>query len=78
MMIVYFLEIDAFTPPSFSFIVIGYICVILNHLTMQPRILAAIERLNYIYLHRDNFEMTFIPVLICMMKLIVELSIELL
>lgn len=78
MMINYFTVNRGFNPDEISFVVIGYICCVLNHLTMQPRILAAIQRLNFIYLHSDNFDGTTVPALICLMKLIVEVSIELL
>jgi len=61
-----------------TFVVIGFICVILNHLAMQPRIMASIERMIYIYHHRDNFDNTFLPLVVCYMKFIVELSVELL
>lgn len=50
----------------------------LNHMTMQPRIWQAIERLNYLFLHKDKFECVWIPAMICSMKLTVELSIEIL
>ena len=78
MMVNYFSENHAYNPDEVSFVVIGYICCTLNHLIMQPRILAAIQRLNFIYLHSEHFDGTTVPAIICMMKLMVEVSIELL
>ena len=77
-MISYFTINQGFEPTDVSFVVIGYICCMLNHLYMQPRVLAALQRLNFIYLHPENFEGTTVPALICLMKLIIEVSIEML
>ena len=79
-MLSYFLVNKAYDPVEgqFSFVVIGFICVIMNHLAMQPRILASIDRMMYVYHHRGSFDSTFLPLLVCYMKFSVELSVELL
>ena len=46
------------------------------HMTMQPRIFAGIERLNYIFLHPQNFETTIIPTMVCVMKIFTEVGVE--
>ena len=59
-------------PKSFSYLAFSYICTIVNHMAMQPRIYQPIERLNFLYLHPEKFESVMIPGMICSMKLIVE------
>ena len=43
---------------------------------MQPKILAAIERLVYIMEHPDKFDEIVIPIVICLMKLFIEFYLE--
>ena len=42
------------------------------HMTMQPKLFDAIERLYYIKMHPHKFDKITIPLSICFFKLIVE------
>ena len=39
---------------------------------MQPKVLDAIERLFYIIMHLEKFDSIAIPIIICLLKLVVE------
>ena len=43
---------------------------------MQPNILQAIERLFFIVLHKKSFDRLVIPIIICMMRLNIEILLE--
>ena len=48
----------------------------MNHLVMQPRVKSAIDRLSYLRSHIDRFETPALPIFICLLKLIVEVFVE--
>lgn len=60
----------------FILLVIKLFCSILLHVEMQPRIADAIERLFYLRDHPHKFDNIEMPYLICVMKMMVELNIE--
>lgn len=53
-----------------------YICSIILHMTLQPRVHNALERLYYIKKHPHKFDRISIPMSICYFKLIVEIQTE--
>lgn len=67
-------------PPEQEFpyviFVLKYICAMILHMTMQPKLYDAIERLYYIKSHPHKFDRITIPLIICMFKLLVELFTE--
>jgi len=60
----------------FSTITSKLMCAIILHLTMQPKIHEALERLSYIKRHPHRFERVTVPIVICYMKLIMEFLLE--
>ena len=66
------------TEEKFPFIllVIKLFCSILLHVEMQPKIGDSIERLFYLRDHPHKFDDIVMPYLICIMKMTVELSVE--
>jgi len=46
------------------------------HMTMQPKLFDAIERLYYLKMHPHKFDRITIPLSICLFKLIVEFGTE--
>ena len=77
-MLSYFFTKGFEDPVEFTFVVIGFICVILSHLAMQPRILASIERIKYVYHHQECFDNILLPLVVCYMKFLIEVTVELL
>lgn len=73
-----FSEEDAQTETEFPFVIflIKYICSIVLHMTMQPKIGSAIERLYFVKKHPHKFDRITIPLVICFFKFIVELGTE--
>lgn len=69
---------DAQTETDFPYpiLILKYICSIILHMTMQPRVLDAIERLYFIKRHPHKFDRISIPLAICCFKLCVELMTE--
>lgn len=57
-------------------IISKFFCVVVLHLSTQPKLNEALERLRYIKRHPYKFERITIPILICILKVIAELSIE--
>ena len=53
-----------------------FMCALILHLTVQPKINEALERLRYIKRHPHRFERVTVPICICYMKLIVEFLLE--
>ena len=54
-----------------------FVAAIILHVTMQPKVNEAIQRLIYIRRHPHKFQNILIPIIISYMKLIVEFSTEL-
>lgn len=52
------------------------ICCILLHITMQPKVKEGLIRLIHIMLHPDDFDQILIPIVVCVMKCIVEIYLE--
>ena len=50
-MIKYFWDTDFYEPVDISYIIVGYICCLINHFIMQPRLLSGIKSLKFIYAH---------------------------
>ena len=63
-------------PPVYPTCILKYICSIILHLIMQPRVCDPIDRLRYVIHHPERFEQIFIPQLICWMKIVCEVGIE--
>lgn len=61
----------------FCLLVIKLFCSIILHVEMQPKVGDSIERLFYLRNHPHKFDNIEMPYLICVMKLMVEFSIEL-
>lgn len=57
-------------------LIVKFWCAYILHITTQPKVLDALERIRYIRMHPHRFERVFIPTLICFMKLIVEILTE--
>ena len=54
-----------------------FVAAIILHVTMQPKVDEAIQRLIYIRRHPHKFQNTLMPIIICYMKLTVEFITEL-
>lgn len=63
-------------PYTFYVTSLKFFCVFSVHIMQQPSVLNSIERLNFVFKHPHLFEQTTIPLMICIMKLILSLSIE--
>ena len=63
-------------PFPYVNLVTQYICAIILHMTMQPKVCDALERLYYIKRHPHKFDRVMIPMVICFFKLIVEVMTE--
>ena len=72
----YFIWTDFATPASYNLCMLAFLCCLVLHLYLQPTVFASIERMRYLFAHKDNFEQIFIPFSTCILKLICELSIE--
>ena len=77
----YFLQVGSsmeklVKPDSYAKVLVVFTCSMMCHMTMQPRIYAGIERLHYVFMHPENFETTIIPTMVCVMKIITELGVE--
>ena len=55
---------------------VKFVCCLLLHINMQPKILGAIDRLTYIMEHPDKFDDMVVPIVICLMKLMIEFYLE--
>jgi len=53
-----------------------YICAIILHMTMQPKVNDALERLYYVKRHPHKFDNLSAPLIICMFKFLVEILTE--
>ena len=51
-------------------------CALILHITVQPKVNEALERLKYIHRHPHKFERITVPLFICYLKLIVEFTLE--
>ena len=56
---------------NISLFMVKPICAILLHINMQPKVKEAIVRLIYLMQHHDKFDkdQTFMPIIVCLMKL---------
>ena len=63
-------------PEVATRLISAYLVVIILHLFMQPGIFKSIELMRYLFTHSENFESTFMPFCICMMKFSVEICVE--
>ena len=66
---------DKITSP-FILIVFQFMCCIMIHILMQPMIHVAIQRMIYISRHPYKFEMITMPVIVNLLKLLAEITIE--
>lgn len=53
-----------------------FLCSVILHIAQQPKLYDAIKRIEYIYYHPHKFDRITIPVVICLLKLFVELGAE--
>ena len=53
-----------------------FMCALILHITVQPKVNEALERLRYIHRHPHKFERITVPLFICYLKLIVEITLE--
>ena len=60
----------------FILILFQFLCCIMIHILMLPRISGAIERMHYISRHPHKFEVISMPVIINFLKLTSEITIE--
>jgi len=72
----YFNRSGLYFPSYATTLISAYIVVIILHLFMQPGVFKSIECMKYLFTHSENFEQTFIPFCTCMMKLSVEICVE--
>lgn len=72
----YYYQTELLQPDGFPMVLLIYMCCFIIHFNMQPRTLAAIERLDYLFLHPEKFENVEIPMAICFMKLASEMFVE--
>ena len=63
-------------PFTYTNISLKFVCSIILHLMMQPLIIEPIKRLYYVLNHKEDFEQLFIPMMLCVLKIIAELGIE--
>jgi hypothetical protein len=56
-------------PFKWTAIVTQLFCAFTVHIFSQPELGACIERMDYLYKHADNFEQTFLPFLICFLRM---------
>ena len=56
--------------------VMAFLCCLILHIYIQPGVYRSIERMRFLLSHKHKFEQTFLPFLICLMKLSTELCIE--
>lgn len=73
----YFLDWGVDQVPDYATINLKYGCIMASHLLQQPLIWRSIKRLKFVLRHRHYFENSFFPQLVCWLKLISEISIEL-
>ena len=73
----YYLEKEMLRPAEFTTVLLVYMCCFIIHFNMQPRTLAAVERLNYLFLHSERFENIEIPAIVCLMQFLSEIYVEL-
>ena len=66
-----------FSPPqSFNLCALAFLCCVVLHLYLQPTVFTSLERMRYLFAHKDQFEQTFWPFTICFMKFSCELLVE--
>ena len=53
-----------------------FFCAIILHITVQPKVKEALERLKYIHRHPHKFERITVPLFICYLKLLLEVTLE--
>ena len=53
-----------------------FMCALILHISVQPKVNEAIERLKYIHRHPHKFERITVPLVICYLKLTVDFLLE--
>ena len=71
-----FLEEQDAEDFPFSILVAKFFCTIVLHISTQPKLCEALERLRYIKNHPYKFERITIPIGINFMKLFIEMMLE--
>lgn len=61
----------------FSSIGTKFCCIFAIHVMQQPMILSSIKRLEYVLKHPEKFENMIFPLIFCIMKISIEVLIEL-
>ena len=61
---------------AFFTYVTKFFCSVILHINQQPKVYDAIKRIQYIQYHPHKFDRITIPIVICLMKLVVELGTE--
>lgn len=56
----------------------SFIVIIILHIFIQPETLNSLNCAKYLYTHSTDFKQTFLPLMICLMKLSVAISVEIL
>lgn len=54
-----------------------FLACFIVHMSTQPSLDAVFERVMYLYAHPERFENTFIPMMLCLMKFTMDISIQL-
>lgn len=63
-------------PNAVSILYVGYIVVVCLHVFVQPQVLNSVQCMKYLYTHSKSFDNTFVPLIMILMKLIIELCVE--
>lgn len=58
---------------TYELMVAKFLCCVVLHVQLQPKVCESLERLKYINRHPYKFERITIPILICYLKLIIEI-----
>ena len=57
----------------FMMLIIRILCALMLHLTLQPQVTIALDRIHYLSRHPENFHEFTMPFIICFMKFLVEI-----
>lgn len=65
-------------PSSSSTMGCGYVVVLMGHLFIQPIVLNCLNSMKYLFTHSDDFQQVFLPFMLCVMRLVVAINVQVL